>query len=164
MSSPRTWNEPETASLRSTETGEPLAAPASFPPAAQAVPGCSPALTEPIPPFEVIDVIAVDEVKSGEGERRPHRPLPLWVRIGVFLVGWLLVLIGIAGLVLPGIQGVFTILVGAALLSLVSEIAYELLRKCLHRWPRAWDRVERFRDRAHEKLHGWFHRETDSRE
>jgi putative transmembrane protein PGPGW len=86
-------------------------------------------------------------------------PLPLHVRIGLFLIGWLLVLVGVAGLVLPGIQGVLTILVGAALLSLVSEIAYELLRRSLGRWPRAWDRVERFRDRAHDRLHRWFHRD-----
>jgi hypothetical protein len=93
-------------------------------------------------------------------DQEPERPprLPLYVRIGLFLIGWLLVLVGVAGLVLPGIQGVLTILIGAALLSLVSEIAYELLRKSLRRWPWAWDRVERFRDSAHERLHRWFHR------
>ena len=93
---------------------------------------------------------------------RPQRPrLPLHVRIGLFLLGWLLVLVGVAGLVLPGIQGVLTILIGAALLSLVSEIAYELLRKSLRRWPWAWDRVERFRGSTHDRLHRWFHRGDD---
>jgi uncharacterized membrane protein YbaN (DUF454 family) len=72
------------------------------------------------------------------------------------MVGWLLVLVGIAGLVLPGIQGIATILFGAALLSVASEMAYELLRKGFQRWPSVWDRFERFR----EKMHRWLHRRT----
>jgi uncharacterized membrane protein YbaN (DUF454 family) len=89
----------------------------------------------------------------------PPRPprFPLWLRIGLFALGWLLILVGIAGLVLPGIQGVFTLLVGVAVLSLVSELAYELLRKGLRRWPKAWERVESLREWAHRKLHR-FHR------
>lgn len=86
-----------------------------------------------------------------------HLRLPFWIRLSLFALGWLLVLIGIAGLVLPGIQGVFTLLVGVAVLSLVSELAYELLRKALRRWPAAWKRVEGFRQKAHQKLHR-FHR------
>jgi uncharacterized membrane protein YbaN (DUF454 family) len=72
-------------------------------------------------------------------------------------LGWLLVLIGIAGLVLPGIQGVLTLLIGVAVLSLVSELAYELLRKALRRWPAAWERIESFRKSAHKRLQR-FHR------
>ncbi len=87
-----------------------------------------------------------------------HLRLPLWLRLSLFALGWLLVLIGIVGLVLPGIQGVLTLLVGVAVLSLVSELAYELLRKALQRWPAAWKRVEGFRKRAHEMLQR-FHRE-----
>jgi hypothetical protein len=64
----------------------------------------------------------------------------------------------VAGLVLPGIQGVLTILVGAALLSLDNELVYRGLRRLLTRWPDAWHRVERFRERAHDRLHGWVHR------
>jgi hypothetical protein len=84
--------------------------------------------------------------------------LPVWLRIALFALGWLLILVGIAGLVLPGIQGVLTLLVGVAVLSLVSELAYELLRKTLRRWPKAWEKVESFREKAHQKLQR-FHRD-----
>ncbi|MEA2558899.1 MAG: putative transrane protein [Acidobacteriota bacterium] len=90
--------------------------------------------------------------------RRPHRPLPLWLRILVLLVGWIVLLVGVAGLVLPGIQGIATIAIGAAILSVASELAYEWMRKSLRRWPKVWDRVERFRDRIYDKLQDMVHR------
>ena len=90
--------------------------------------------------------------------RRMRRPLPLWLRIVVLLVGWIVLLVGVAGLVLPGIQGIATIAIGAAILSVASELAYEWMRKSLSRWPKVWDRVERFRDRIYDKLSGWVHR------
>jgi hypothetical protein len=88
----------------------------------------------------------------------PRPRLPLGVRIGIFLLGWLLILVGLAGLVLPGIQGVVTIVAGAALLSLDNELAYKGLRRILARWPQLWRRVESFREKAHDKLHNMFHR------
>ena len=81
---------------------------------------------------------------AGESER----PLPWAVRLALFALGWALILLGIAGLVLPGIQGIATILLGLAVLSLASQTAYHLLHRLLRRWPKAWERVERFRSRA----------------
>ena len=89
--------------------------------------------------------------------RRLRRPLPLWLRVLVFLVGWVVVLIGIAGLVLPG-PGIPTIIAGAAILSIVSEATYELTRKSLQRWPSIWSRVEAFRERIHDRLHRFAHK------
>jgi hypothetical protein len=89
--------------------------------------------------------------------RKLRRPLPLWVRILVLLAGWIVVLVGIAGLVLPG-PGTVTIVIGAAILSVASELAYEWMRKSLSRWPKIWDRVEGFRDRILDKLHDMLHR------
>ncbi|HSN87663.1 MAG TPA: PGPGW domain-containing protein [Thermoanaerobaculia bacterium] len=89
-------------------------------------------------------------------EQRP--PLPLGARIAIFVLGWLLILIGVAGLILPGIQGIATILVGAALLSLDNELVYRGLRKTLQRWPGVWRKIEGFREKAHDKIHGWIHR------
>jgi putative transmembrane protein PGPGW len=89
-------------------------------------------------------------------ERRP--PFPMGVRVGIFILGWLLILVGVAGLVLPGIQGIFTILAGAALLSLDNELVYRGLRRLLARWPQVWHRLERFREKAHDRLHDRFHR------
>jgi hypothetical protein len=79
----------------------------------------------------------------------------------IFVLGWLLILLGVAGLILPGIQGVATILVGAALLSLDNELVYRGLRRLLARWPNAWHRLEKVRERAHERIHRMFHREKD---
>lgn len=89
-------------------------------------------------------------------EPRPRHSLG--VRIGIFIVGWLLILIGVAGLVLPGIQGIATILVGAALLSLDNELVYRGLRRLLSRWPRVWRKIEHFREKSHDWIHRKFHR------
>ena len=89
-------------------------------------------------------------------EEPPRRHLSVGARVAIFLVGWVLILVGIAGLVLPGIQGGVTILAGAALLSVDNKLFYRLLHRGLHRWPWIWSRVERFREKAHvwaEKLH-----------
>lgn len=88
----------------------------------------------------------------------PRPPLPLGVRVGIFIVGWILILVGVAGLVLPGIQGIATIILGAALLSLDNELVYRGLRKLLRRWPTIWHRIEHFRERSHDRIHRMFHR------
>jgi len=80
------------------------------------------------------------------------RPLHWGVRVVLLVVGWVLILVGIAGLILPGIQGIATILAGLAILSLASEIAHRILRRLLRRWPRAWQRVESFREKSFTKL------------
>lgn len=91
----------------------------------------------------------------------PRRRLSMGVRVGIFIVGWLLILVGVAGLVLPGIQGIATILVGAALLSLDNEIIYRGLRRLLARWPRVWHKLEHFREKSHDWIHRTFHRKDD---
>lgn len=88
----------------------------------------------------------------------PRRPLSRGVRIGIFIAGWLLILVGVAGLVLPGIQGVATILIGAALLSLDNELVYRGLRRSLARWPKLWHKIEHFRAKSHDWIHHKFHR------
>lgn len=97
---------------------------------------------------------ATDDRRTPARRRaRKHLPaLPLVVRLIVLVVGWIVVLIGIAGLALPGIQGCLTLAVGAALLSLASEMIYRGLKRLLHRWPKIWDRVESFRAWMHAKL------------
>ena len=58
-----------------------------------------------------------------------------------------------AAIITDFIQGILTILVGVAVLSLASETAYRLLKRLLHRWPPVWTRIERFRERIHDWLH-----------
>lgn len=85
--------------------------------------------------------------------RRPRQPvLPIALRILLFVVGWALLLVGVAGLVLPGLQGCLTIVLAAAILSLVSEGAYRWLRRVFRGWPRGWRRVVRFRTWLERKL------------
>ena len=88
----------------------------------------------------------------------PRPRLAMGVRVGIFIVGWLLILVGVAGLVLPGIQGIATILVGAALLSLDNEFVYRGLRRLLARWPRVWRKIEHFREKSHDWIQRTFHR------
>ena len=69
-------------------------------------------------------------------------------------VGWFLLLVGIAGLALPGIQGLVTIIIGLAVLSIASETAHRWLHRLFHPWPGAWERITHLRER----LHDWLHR------
>ena len=85
--------------------------------------------------------------------RLRQRPaLSLWMRILLFVVGWSLLLVGVAGLALPGIQGVLTILLGAAMLSVVSETTYRLLKRLFRRWPGLLKRIDGLRQKVHDKL------------
>ena len=85
--------------------------------------------------------------------RRQHSPPALWVRLLLLGLGWFLVLVGVAGLVLPGIQGILTMLFGAAILSVASETVYRLLRRLLRRrWPGLWQKLNGFRDRWRARL------------
>jgi hypothetical protein len=113
---------------------------------------------QPQPPEPVAPLSGpLDDTHIRRHRLHLRRPLPLWMRVTVMLVGWIVLLIGVAGLVLPGIQGIATIAIGAAILSVVSEVAYKWTRKALQRWPSIWERVERFRGRIHDKLHTWAH-------
>lgn len=74
--------------------------------------------------------------------------LPLLTKGLLVALGWLLVLLGIAGLVLPGLQGILTIALGASVLSLTSHTMLRGLRWCFRPWPRAWRRMLEFRAKA----------------
>jgi Flp pilus assembly protein TadB len=86
--------------------------------------------------------------------RKQLPPLHWSVRLIVLVLGCLLVVVGIAGLVLPGIQGILTIVLGLAVISLASDFVHRQLRRLLTRWPKAHQAMERFRER----LHGWLSR------
>ena len=81
-------------------------------------------------------------------------PLPPIKRLLLLVAGWLLILIGLAGLVLPGIQGVLTLALGAAALSLVSPTFLRLLHRLLHRWPKILDAMMAFRQKILGQLGG----------
>lgn len=85
--------------------------------------------------------------------KRPHLPsLHIGVRIVLLALGWVVLVVGIAGLLLPGLQGILTIIIGAAILSVASERVHRALKALLQRWPRISDRLDRFRHSLHDKL------------
>jgi hypothetical protein len=92
----------------------------------------------PPPPTAALPLAAAPE----------HVRFPMWLRVGLIVCALLLLIVGVAGLVLPGIQGIVTIVAGVALLSMVSSHADRLLRWSLGRWPRVLDKVEDTRERS----------------
>jgi hypothetical protein len=84
------------------------------------------------------------------GRRLPH--LPRLTRLGFYVAGWGLVAVGLVGFVLPGIQGVLTLLAGLAVLSVVSRTAHGWTRATLRRWPSLLRRVERLRWRLRRRF------------
>ena len=93
-----------------------------------------------------------------EEKVKTFKHLPFWPRMAVLTLGWLVILIGIVGLVLPG-PGTVALIAGAAILSVASEVAYKGMRSALQRWPAIWTRFEALRDRIHDRVHAYFRRE-----
>lgn len=109
-------------------------------------------MTNDATPSEDSPSPATDADEARPRVRPRLAPLPIGVRLLVLFVGGLLILIGFAGLVLPGIQGILTIVLGAAILSLASDWVYKLQMRILNRWPKISERIERFRHRVHDWL------------
>jgi uncharacterized protein len=90
---------------------------------------------------------------------RQHRPrfqrlpLPTWLRVSVLTLGWIMILLGIAGLFLPILQGGLMLALGLALLSIGSQSMHLWFRSIMGRWPRIWRRLEKLRRKIHFKLH-----------
>lgn len=86
-----------------------------------------------------------EAVGAGESQARrrtPHVPeLPFVTWALLTALGWVLILVGVAGLVLPGIQGFLTLVFGGAVLSLTSHTILHGLRWCFQRWPKGWRRL-----------------------
>lgn len=80
--------------------------------------------------------------------RRRFRALPWRTRAILASAGVVLLVLGIAGLFLPVLQGILFLVLAAAVLSLTSERVYGWLHRLASvRWPGFWRRVERFRTR-----------------
>lgn len=81
-----------------------------------------------------------------------EEPLPTGLRIVLYFVGWLLLLVGVAGLMLPVLQGVLFLVLGAAVLSVASEATHRWLRRLLRPWPKGAQHLEKARRRLHRRL------------
>ena len=82
-----------------------------------------------------------------------HIPsLPLGTRIALLALSWLCFILGLAGLLLPGLQGVLLLLLGLALMSVASDTVHRWMERVLHRHPGLQRRLQRFRHRIHSKF------------
>ena len=79
-------------------------------------------------------------------------PLSAIKRIGLLIVGWFFIVLGILGLFLPILQGVLFILIGLAILSTRSEIIKRFLKHLEERYHHHHERVEIWK----EKTKNWF--------
>ena len=75
-------------------------------------------------------------------------PLSPSARILLLILGWTLIALGLVGLVLPGLQGILTLALGAAALSLVSRSMLNTLRYIFRPWPKGWQIILRTRRRV----------------
>jgi hypothetical protein len=79
------------------------------------------------------------------GSLRAPRKLPYLGRVIAGILAWVLLVVGLAGLVLPGLQGVLILALSATFFSLTSRRVHERLRSAFRRWPRGWRRVVKVR-------------------
>jgi len=73
-------------------------------------------------------------------------------KIGILIIGWLFIGLGMIGLFLPVLQGILFIMIGLAILSTRSELVKRFLKHLEERYPRQHERVSVWR----EKIRNWF--------
>lgn len=75
-------------------------------------------------------------------------------RVIALIAGWTFIVLGIAGLFLPILQGVLFLLIGLAILSSEYVWAHNLLQKVRHRFPK----ISQTADVASERAVAWMRR------
>jgi uncharacterized membrane protein YbaN (DUF454 family) len=73
--------------------------------------------------------------------------------IGILIVGWFFIGLGIIGLFLPFLQGILFIVIGLAILSSRSELVKRFLKYLEVRYPRYHEWVETWRKKIRKRLH-----------
>ena len=73
-------------------------------------------------------------------------------RIGILIIGWFFVGLGVLGLFLPILQGILFIMIGLAILSSRSEMVKRWLKHLEERHPHYHERMEKWRER----MRSWF--------
>ena len=92
-------------------------------------------------------------LSEDETEEHVHIPdLPLALRVGLLILGWLVIVLGLAGLLLPGLQGILLLILGAAILSVASDTVHRWLEDLLEHRPKMLKRLNAFRNKLHSKL------------
>jgi uncharacterized protein len=80
-------------------------------------------------------------------------------KIILLTLGWLFVLVGIAGLFLPLLQGILFIFIGLIILSKESKVARDILHHLKEKHPGLFDAATKLRQRLVTKLQNWIIRE-----
>jgi len=73
-------------------------------------------------------------------------------KLGLLIIGWFFIFLGILGLFLPILQGILFILIGLAILSTRSEIIKRFLKHLEEHYPQHHERVEIWKG----KIRNWF--------
>jgi uncharacterized membrane protein YbaN (DUF454 family) len=79
-------------------------------------------------------------------------PLDAIKKVGLLIIGWLFIVLGIFGLFLPFLQGILFILIGLAILSSRSKVIKLILKYLEERYPHLHKKIEIWK----EKIRGWF--------
>ncbi|MEM1245980.1 MAG: PGPGW domain-containing protein [Acidobacteriota bacterium] len=94
----------------------------------------------------------IEDTSTEDIQRTRLSKTTMLKRLLLLTSGFVLLLVGLAGLVLPGIQGVLTLAIGTALLSTVSPTVRSWLRALFSGWPRGWRRYLRVERRLQQIL------------
>ena len=93
------------------------------------------------------------KANSKEDPEEIHIPsLPLGTRIILLVLSWISLILGLAGLLLPGLQGFLLLFLGMALMSVASDTVHRWMERSLHRHPGLQKRLQRFREKIHTKF------------
>jgi hypothetical protein len=76
---------------------------------------------------------------------RSPRKLSYLGRLVAGILAWFFLVVGLAGLVLPGIQGILTLALSATMFSLTSTRVHERMRSAFRPWPKGWRRIVKVR-------------------
>ena len=73
-------------------------------------------------------------------------------KIGILIIGWFFIVLGILGLFLPVLQGILFILIGLSILSSRSALVKRFVNRIEERFPHHFEQIEIWR----EKIRNWF--------
>ncbi len=73
-------------------------------------------------------------------------------KLGLLIIGWLFIALGILGLFLPILQGVLFILIGLAILSSRSDIIRRFLKHLEERYPHHHEQIEKWRKKIRDRF------------
>lgn len=86
--------------------------------------------------------------KPPDEETLPARRRSRWKRLLILIAGWFFILLGIAGLVLPILQGILFLAIGSYLLSLESVWVRRKMLQLQRRYPKLGATLDEARIRA----------------